>query len=136
MLRAAPHQTCMDVTKLHCGACKLLCSLQLGGMRNTCCSLQTSTPFRYTPCLAFLWPLVPFQAIALALACMYLRLLAACRLRDELDRLDQQHRARVEEEEEMLAAAVEAEKTQSAMPRVKPGMALALVNIRNRCGQQ
>lgn len=57
----------------------------------------------------------------------------ARRIRDELDRLEQQQRARVDEEEEMLAAAVEAEKSQSSLPhRVKPAMALALVNMRNR----
>jgi hypothetical protein len=60
-------------------------------------------------------------------------LYGACRVRDELDRLEQQQRARVEEEEELLAAAVEAEKAQSSLPhRVKPAMALALVNMRNR----
>jgi hypothetical protein len=60
-------------------------------------------------------------------------LYAARRVRDELDRLEQQQRARVEEEEELLAAAVEAEKAQSSLPhRVKPAMALALVNMRNR----
>lgn len=57
------------------------------------------------------------------------------RIREELDRLEQQQRARMEEEEELLAAAVEAEKAQAAMPhRVKPAMALALVNMRNRWG--
>jgi hypothetical protein len=44
----------------------------------------------------------------------------------------------MEEEEEMLAAAVQAEKGGAAGAavlgsRVKPSMALALVNIRNRC---
>jgi hypothetical protein len=43
----------------------------------------------------------------------------------------------MEEEEELLAAAVEAEKAQEAMPtRVKPAMALALVNMRNRCATE
>jgi hypothetical protein len=63
----------------------------------------------------------------------------AFRLRDELDRLEQQQRARMDEEEELLAAAVEAEKRneghQAVLPRGKQAsMGLALVNIRNRCG--
>lgn len=59
------------------------------------------------------------------------------RLRDELDRLEQQQRARMDEEEEQLAAAVEAEKKnqghQAVLPSGTRGMGLALVNIRNRC---
>jgi hypothetical protein len=60
-----------------------------------------------------------------------------CRLRDELDRLEQQQRARMNEEEVLLAAAVEADKRKQGIQAVLPGkragsMGLALVNMRNR----
>jgi hypothetical protein len=55
------------------------------------------------------------------------------RIQDELNKLEQQQRARLDEEEELLAAAVEAEKGQAVLTtRVKPAMAMALVNMRNR----
>lgn len=56
------------------------------------------------------------------------------RIREELERVEQQQRAKVEEEEEMLAAAVEAEKGNQPVvaPKMKGSMALAVVNMRNR----
>lgn len=52
--------------------------------------------------------------------------------------MEQQQRARIDEEEELLAAAVDADKRKQGHQAVLPGrlpgsVGLALVNMRNRC---
>lgn len=55
------------------------------------------------------------------------------RIRDDLAHYEQQERMRQEEEQQQLAAARHPEKQAGSLaPKLRPGMALALVNMRNK----